>query len=93
MTAVFLVCMVILGISGTLVVIRITRGPTTLDRAVGLDVVISILICGIAVEAAVNRHSTTLPALLVLTLVGFVGSVSIARFSRGRSDDVEGEPG
>jgi multicomponent Na+:H+ antiporter subunit F len=36
----------------------------------------------------VNRHTTTLPVLLVLSLVGFVGSVSMARFSPG-SDDVD----
>jgi multicomponent Na+:H+ antiporter subunit F len=42
------------------------------------------------VEAAVNRHTTTLPVLVVLSLVGFVGSVSMARFTKG-SDDVEAE--
>ncbi|MGH8823898.1 MAG: monovalent cation/H+ antiporter complex subunit F, partial [Jiangellaceae bacterium] len=34
-------------------------------------------------EAAVNRHATTLPILVVLSLVGFVGSVSVARFAAG----------
>ena len=45
---------------------------------------------GSALEAAVHRHTTTLPILVVLSLLGFVGSVSIARFTRG-SDDVEAE--
>jgi multicomponent Na+:H+ antiporter subunit F len=38
----------------------------------------------------VHRHTTTLPILVVLSLLGFVGSVSVARFSPG-SDDVEAE--
>jgi multicomponent Na+:H+ antiporter subunit F len=61
-----------------------------LDRVVALDVLVATLICGLGVEAAVNRHTTTLPVLLVLSLVGFVGSVSMARFSPG-SDEVEGD--
>lgn len=91
MTVVLGICLVVLALSASLVVVRMTLGPTTLDRAIALDVVVAILICAIAIEAAVNRHTTTLPVLLVLTLVGFVGSVSVARFTRGRTD-VEGEP-
>jgi multicomponent Na+:H+ antiporter subunit F len=90
MTIVLAVCMVVLGLSALLLVIRMTMGPTTLDRAITLDVLISILICGLALEAAIHQHTTTLPILLVLTLMGFVGSVSVARFTRGRTD-VEGE--
>lgn len=91
MTVIVGICLVVLALSASLVVVRMTLGPTTLDRAIALDVVVAILICALAIEAAVNRHTTTLPVLLVLTLVGFVGSVSVARFTRGRTD-VEGEP-
>ena len=46
--------------------IRISLGPTMLDRAVALDVLVAVMICGLALEAAVNRHTTTLPILVVL---------------------------
>jgi multicomponent Na+:H+ antiporter subunit F len=77
-------------VSALLLVTRISLGPTMLDRMVALDVLVAVLICGLALEAAINRHTTTLPILGVLSLLGFVGSVSIARFTRG-SDDVEAE--
>jgi multicomponent Na+:H+ antiporter subunit F len=80
----------VLGVAALLLVVRITRGPTMLDRVVALDVLVAVVICGLALEAAVNRHSTTLPILGVLSLVGFVGSVTIARFTPG-SDDVDEE--
>jgi multicomponent Na+:H+ antiporter subunit F len=51
---------------------------------------VAVVICALALEAAVHRHTTTLPVLVVLSLVGFVGSVSVARFSPG-SDHVEAE--
>jgi len=89
-SVVLAVCVAMLACAALLLVIRISRGPTMLDRVVALDVLVAVVICGLALEAAVNRHSTTLPILGVLSLLGFVGSVSIARFTRG-SDDVEAE--
>jgi multicomponent Na+:H+ antiporter subunit F len=90
MTVVLAACLGLLTSSATLLVVRMGLGPTMLDRAIALDVLVAVLICGLGVEAAVNRHNTTLPILLVFSLVGFVGSVSMARFTRG-SDDVEAE--
>ncbi len=87
MIIVLAVCATALTVAAILLVVRIALGPTMLDRVVALDVLVATLVCGLGVEAAVNRHTTTLPVLLVLSLVGFVGSVSMARFSPG-SDDV-----
>jgi multicomponent Na+:H+ antiporter subunit F len=87
---VLVVCIGILGIAALLLVTRISLGPTMLDRLIALDVLVAVIICGLALEAAVNQHTTTLPILVVLSLLGFVGSVSVARFSPG-SDDVEAE--
>ena len=90
MNTVLVVCVGVLGIAAMLLVVRISLGPTMLDRVVALDVLVAVVICGLGLEAAVHRHTTTLPVLVVLSLVGFVGSVSVARFTTG-SDDVEAE--
>lgn len=90
MTVVLIVCLAMLFIAALCVVVRATIGPTVLDRAVALDLFVAIGICGLAVEAALNRHSFTLPVLLALTMLGFVGSVGVARFTRG-SEDIEGD--
>lgn len=90
MTVVLVICATFLGAAALLLLARISSGPTMLDRVVALDVLVAVVICGLALEAAINRHTTTLPILGVLSLLGFVGSVSIARFTRG-SDDVEAE--
>ena len=65
-------------------------GPTLLDRAVAVDMLVAIAICALALEAALHRHTHTLPLLVVLTLLGFVGSVAVARFTQG-SDDIDAE--
>jgi multicomponent Na+:H+ antiporter subunit F len=90
MIVVLAVCLTALTVAAVLLVIRIALGPTMMDRVIALDVLVSAMICWLGVEAAVNRHTTTLPVLVVLSLVGFVGSVSMARFTKG-SDDVEAE--
>lgn len=90
MTVVILICVTMLAVAAICTVARMTMGPTLLDRAVAFDMFVAIVICALALEAALNRHTTTLPILLVLTLLGFVGSVSVARFTPG-TDDIEAE--
>jgi multicomponent Na+:H+ antiporter subunit F len=89
-TVILAICVSLLGVAALLLVTRISLGPTMLDRIVAFDALVAVVICGLALEAAIHRHTTTLPILGVLSLLGFVGSVSIARFTRG-SDDVEAE--
>lgn len=90
MSVVLLICSGMLALAAILLLIRVTMGPTVLDRTVAMDVLIAIGICAVALEAAINQHTSNLPLLLVLTLLGFVGSVSIARFTKG-SDIIESE--
>ena len=73
-----------LAVAAVLTVARMSRGPSSLDRVVAADVLIAVVIAALALEAIVNDHSTTLPVMLVLSLLGFAGSVSIARFVADR---------
>ncbi|KKJ93717.1 monovalent cation/H+ antiporter complex subunit F [Micromonospora sp. HK10] len=77
---------VLLAIAGALVLVRIIRGPSILDRAVATDVLLAIVVAAIAMEAAYSRDATALPVLVVLAILGFVGSVSIARFATRKGD-------
>lgn len=61
-----------------------TRGPSTLDRVIAAEVVVAVVIAALAMEAALNHHTTTIPIMLVLSLLGFAGSLSMARFAADR---------
>lgn len=87
MTVVLWVAATMLGVAALFALIRVVRGPSALDRLVGMDVLLSCLIGAIGIEAAYGRHGTTLPVLAVLALLGFVGSVAIARFGADIGDD------
>ncbi|GHJ13235.1 MULTISPECIES: monovalent cation/H+ antiporter complex subunit F [unclassified Micromonospora] len=72
---------VLLSATALLALTRIYRGPSLLDRIVGADLLLAAMLGAVGAEAAVNRHATTLPVLVVLSLLGFVGSVSLVRFA------------
>lgn len=81
MIVVIVVCTILLAVGGGLAIVRATRGPSSLDRTVALDVFSATLVGALAVEAAWSRETVTIPILVVLSLVGFITSVAVARFA------------
>lgn len=78
---------VVLAISGVLLIaaavitaFRLLDGPSTLDRLVAMDTILAVSMCGLAVWAVYSLDTTIVPAIVALSLVSFVGSVSVARF-------------
>jgi multicomponent Na+:H+ antiporter subunit F len=88
MTVVLLICAALLTVAGVLALIRAERGPSMLDRTVALDIVVTVVVAAVALYAAAERRTDVVPILVVLSLVGFVGSTTIARFA---SVEPEGE--
>ncbi len=81
MIPVAVACASMLAVTGVLCLVRIVRGPTMRDRTVAADVFVAACLSAVGVEAAIAGHVDTAPVLLALALVGFLGSVSIARFA------------
>ncbi|GAB3145591.1 hypothetical protein GCM10027290_25710 [Micromonospora sonneratiae] len=80
MIVVVVIVTALLAIAAVLALIRIARGPSLFDRVVATDVLLSVVVGALGAEAAINRHSTTLPIMVVLSILGFVGSVGVVRF-------------
>lgn len=81
---IIMIGVVFLAATMALTLIRMTRGPSTLDRVIAAEVVVAVVIAALAMEAALNHHTTTIPIMLVLSLLGFAGSLSMARFAADR---------
>ena len=86
MTVVWMIATVVLVAAAALTMFRILAGPNTLDRLVGLDTLIAVAMCGLGTWAAYSLDSTVVYGITALSLIGFVGSVSVARF---RVPDIE----
>ena len=84
MTAVTTLAFAGLAVAGFLCVLRLLRGPSLADRIVALDALLIVIVSGIAVDAARTGVGTYLEVLVVAALLGFVGTVNVARFIESR---------
>ncbi|KAA0022159.1 monovalent cation/H+ antiporter complex subunit F [Antrihabitans cavernicola] len=83
MTTVALIAGTMLLLAAGLTAYRILDGHGTLDRLVAIDTLIAVAMAGLAVWAAYSRDTAIVPAIVALSLVGFLGSASVARFRVG----------
>ena len=83
MTVVYWLAFTMLGTGVLLTLVRLARGPSLLDRVVATDTLLVIISASLAVYAALGRDPTLVPVLVVVSLLAFVGSVSVARYIGG----------
>jgi multicomponent Na+:H+ antiporter subunit F len=86
MNAVWMIAAVMLVAAAALTTFRILAGPSTLDRLVGVDTLVAVAMCGLGTWAAFSLDTTVVYGITALSLISFVGSVSVARF---RVPDIE----
>lgn len=87
MNVLLIVIYIVFAAAALLTLWRIVIGPSILDRAVASDVLLTLVLCVLGAEMAINQHTRTLPVLLIIAAVGVFGSVSIARFVARRDPD------
>lgn len=62
-----------------MVLVRMLLARTLLDRVVALDAVLTMIVCGTGAFIAITGDSSFVPVLLALSLLAFIGSVSVSR--------------
>ena len=73
------------GLAGLLCLARLVKGPSVTDRMVALDTLLIVIVTGVGVAAARVGRSVFLDAMVVAALLGFVGTVTVARMIEGRA--------
>jgi multicomponent Na+:H+ antiporter subunit F len=84
--AVVVACLVGLGVAAGLFGLRLLRGPSLADRVVALDALLITVASGIGVQAAGSEEGTFLNVLVVVSLLAFVGTVTVAAFIERREE-------
>ncbi|WP_199434887.1 monovalent cation/H+ antiporter complex subunit F [Qaidamihabitans albus] len=79
MTIVFVVTFGLLSAAAMLTLLRLVRGPRTLDRILALDVLLVLIVAGAGVSMAVTMRGLMLALLLSVALLSFIGSISAVR--------------
>jgi len=80
MDVVLVIVVAILSIAAAVAIFRVVKGPSILDRVMGIDVLLAIVCAGIIADMAVRKHQDNLTLVVIISLVGFIGSVAVARF-------------
>lgn len=73
-----------LAFAALLCLARLVRGRSVADRIVALDLLLVITVSGIAVTAVATGSGVFLDALVVTALLGFIGTVTVARYMERR---------
>ena len=87
MKSVEMVTLVVLAFAAVLGVARVVRRSSLGDRAVALDTLTAVITCALLVGASRADDGLMLDLAVVLGLMGFLTSVTVARFIESRKDD------
>lgn len=84
MSVVTTVALVILALAGLLSVARLARPGSLADRMIALDVLVVVVVSGVGVYSVRIGEGIYLELLVVAALLGFVATITVARFMERR---------
>ncbi len=85
MTVVTNIALGIVVFAGLLATLRVVRRDSTnVDRMIGLDLLLTLVVAGVALRAAATGTSWYLDLLLGASMLGFVSTISVGRFLERR---------
>lgn len=79
MTVVFVIVLLMLVAAGGFTLVRLFRGPSTLDRVAALDVFALLIVTAVAVYVAYYEDGSNIPLLVAVSLIVLVGTATAAR--------------
>jgi multicomponent Na+:H+ antiporter subunit F len=71
---------VMFTVAALLVVFRIVRGPSILDRMIASDVLLTTLVLVVGAEMVYNGHTRTIPLMVVLAATAIFATIAVARY-------------
>ena len=84
MTVLSVVALVFLTVAGVLCMVRMLRMGSLADRIVALDSLLLVVASGLAVQAARTGDGVYLNVMVVVALLGFVGTALVSLFIERR---------
>lgn len=76
--------LVLLGLALVLALFRLARGPSLADRVVALDLIATVAVGLVILEAVRSGEALLLRPALVVALVGFLATVAFAHYLKMR---------
>lgn len=74
----------VVAVAALLCVLALARPRSVADRIVALDLLLATIVSGVTIGTVLTGIGTYLDALVVASLLGFIGTVTVARFIERR---------
>ena len=84
MIALIAVAYVLLAVAAVLFMARMLIGPNLADRVIAIDGLLATILAGVMVNAASTDSAISLDTVLVVALLGFVGTGVLDRYIEQR---------
>lgn len=78
------VAYVLLALAAVLFMVRMLIGPNVADRVIAIDGLLATILAGVMVNAAWTDSSISIDTVLVVAVLGFVGTSVLARYIEQR---------
>lgn len=78
------VAYLLLAAAGALFMVRMLIGPNIADRVIAIDGLLATILAGVMVNASSTGSSISIDTVLVVALLGFVGTSVLARYIEQR---------
>lgn len=85
---ILLIALALFMVAIALLLFRVIVGPTLPDRAIALDTISVNLISAIAIVSIVLHTKAFLEAILILGILGFIGTIAFSKYIE-RGDIIE----
>ena len=82
-SVILLGALVAIGVAGGLCVLRVVRGPTQFDRVLALDCLVLDVVGAVLVLSMALETVAFIDSVLVITLLGFLGTISLSAYLEG----------
>jgi multicomponent Na+:H+ antiporter subunit F len=78
------IALALISLGALLTTYRLVVGPSIADRVAATDLLLTLLTCGAGVMAFQTGEGTFLGAMVVVAILGFLGTAFVARYIEGR---------
>ncbi len=86
MHTVELIALAMIGLAALISSAWVLRARSLVDRAVGLDATVAVLVNGLAVSAALLNDDVFLELILLTVVLSFLGTVAVSRYIQRRGE-------
>jgi multicomponent Na+:H+ antiporter subunit F len=83
-TAIAIICLTMLFASAALALLYAVRNRALVERSIAVDTIVAFIVCGLLVAAAWAGDGLVVDLALLIGLLGFMGTVTVARFIERR---------